>query len=88
MNLLSLYYKLRMWGVRGVVNHFLNQLRRRKFHRFFADNARRFPCPKPQRGLTLIAEFSSQGSLHKTMRDFAFSLKDAGIPFQTYDFPL
>lgn len=40
--------------------------------------------PRPRRGFTLVGPFSSHGSLGKVMRDLAASLKDAGIPYQTW----
>ncbi len=51
---------------------------------FFRWNAlchRVVPC----RGITIVGTLSDNASLSKVMRDFAFSLHNAGIPFQTYD---
>ena len=38
----------------------------------------------PQRGITIIGDFLNGSSNSKTNRDFAYALKDAGIPFQTF----
>lgn len=80
--------RVRHWGLKGcvdfVADYFPKKIRAQKRRSFFLDNARRYPM-QPRRGVTLIAEFSRQGSLNKVMRDLAFSLRDAGIPFQTLD---
>ena len=80
--------KIRLWGWKGVWNYLTgylpNRWRRWRLKRFFLDNARRYPV-QPMRGITLIAGFTTRGSLNKVMRDFAFSLRDAGIPFQTFN---
>lgn len=54
---------------------------------FFWKNAH-IPCDDKDhaRGITIIGPLSTQISVSKTLRDFAFSLKDAGIPFQTFDY--
>ena len=80
--------KIRLWGLKGVWSYLSsylpNRWRRWRLKRFFLDNARRYPV-QPTRGITLIAGFTTRGSLNKVMRDFAFSLRDAGIPFQTFN---
>ena len=80
--------KIRLWGLNGVWDYLSsylpNRWRRWRLKRFFLDNARRYPM-QPTRGITLIAGFTTRGSLNKVMRDFAFSLRDAGIPFQTFN---
>lgn len=81
----SYYYKLKMWGVRGAFSYLLRQISQRRLQRWFAANAKRYPYEAPEVGITIIGHLSSRGSLCKTLRDFVFSLKDAGIPFQTFD---
>ena len=80
--------KIRLWGWKGVWNYLTGYLPNRwrcwRLKRFFLDNARRYPM-QPMRGITLVARFTTRGSLNKVMRDFAFSLRDAGIPFQTFN---
>ena len=80
--------KIRLWGLKGVWNYLSgylpNRWRRWRLRKFFLDNARRYPM-QPTRGITLVAGFTTRGSLNKVMRDFAFSLRDAGIPFQTFN---
>ena len=80
--------KIRLWGWKGVWNYLTgylpNRWRRWRLKRFLLDNVRRYPM-QPMRGITLIAGFTTRGSLNKVMRDFAFSLRDAGIPFQTFN---
>ena len=80
------FQKVRTWGVRGIVNYFLNNLRNRRLRRFFVKNATNHPYIRPMRGVTILANFHSNLSLSKVMRDFAFCLRDAGIPYQTFDY--
>ena len=78
--------KLSMWGLKGVVDYLKRQRQDYELRRYFIRNARRFPNNHPEPGITIIGFFSDGGwSLSKVLRDFAFSLRDAGIPFQTYD---
>ena len=51
---------------------------------FFRRNALAY-TKDPQLGITVVGHLSDCGSLNKTLRDFCFALKDAGIPFQTWD---
>ena len=53
--------------------------------RFLARNARQYPFANPEPGITIVAPMTESCALSKTMRDLAHSLKDAGIPFQTFD---
>lgn len=77
--------KLAMWGVKGVFDWLLRQGRTNREHRWFLANARRHPYSTPERGITIVGSLSTFGSLSKVLRDFAFALKDAGIPFQSLD---
>ena len=77
--------KLAMWGFKGAVDWALRQRRMRRERRMFLHNAKRHPYPTPERGITIVGSISAFGSLSKVLRDFAFRLKDAGIPFQTFD---
>lgn len=75
--------KVRKWGIRGVIDYLsrISKNRRtvKKLAKYFD------PALVPTRGITLIGEMRRSYGLSKTMRDFAYSLKDAGIPFQAYD---
>ena len=80
MKVASSIKSLRTWGLRGAI-----------------DFARRWPTlyrlrhsdksggKPPVRGITLIGPFSASSGNAMTMRNFARRLKDAGIPFQTFD---
>ena len=59
-------------------------LSRWKNKSFFLRNAKSHPFKCPEKGLTIIASLGGNVSLDKVMRDLAFSLRDAGIPFQTF----
>ena len=77
--------KLRIWGIKGAVDYLFARCRERRIEKCFWRNAKAFPCPNPEMGITVVGTLSDQGSLSKTLRDFCFSVKDAGIPFQTWD---
>ena len=77
--------KIRLWGIKGCFDYLHASMRERSMVKFFRNNARRYPCGNPQTGITVVGALSNRGSLNKTLRDFCFSLKDAGIPFQTWD---
>ena len=77
--------KLRIWGINGAVNYLIGRWRERRYENYFRRNAKSYPCSKPEKGVTVVGALSDQGSLNKVLRDFCFSLKDAGVPFQTWD---
>ena len=77
--------KIKVWGIRGVIDYIVRRYRDRHVERMFWNNAKRYPFANPERGITIVGPISSVGSLSKVLRDFCFSLKDAGIPFQTFD---
>ncbi len=77
--------KFRLFGFTGVLNYPGLLLARRRRKKMFMDMAKRSCGVPPKRGLTLVAAFSKNISLSKVMRDFLFSLHDAGIPFQALD---
>lgn len=82
---MTVFEKLRIWGIKGAVDFLIARCRGKRIERFFWRNARAHPCPQPEMGITVVGTLSDQGSLNKTLRDFCFSLKEAGIPFQTWD---
>lgn len=82
---MTILEKLKIWGVKGAFNYVINRLRERRIENFFRENAKTHPQEKAEKGITVVGALSDQGSLNKTLRDFCFSLKDAGIPFQTWD---
>lgn len=82
---MTVFEKLRIWGIKGAVDFLIARCREKRIERFFWRNARAHPCPQPEMGITVVGTLSDQGSLNKTLRDFCFSLKEAGIPFQTWD---
>lgn len=82
---MSIIQKLRVWGLKGAVDYVVARISAYRKAQIFKKNAQRYPTANPQIGITVVGALSDQGSLNKTLRDFCFSLKDAGIPFQTYD---
>lgn len=82
---LSYIQKFRLMGWHGVASYLREKQRLNDLRRFLHQNATRHPYASPESGLTLLFDMTSGVSLSKVMRDFAFSLKEVGIPFQTYD---
>lgn len=82
---MTVWDKLRIWGIRGAIDYMVRKYRDGRINRMFWNNARSYPCANPERGVTVVGPISDKGSLSKVLRDFCFSLKDAGIPFQTFD---
>ncbi len=83
--LASYIAKVRTWGLKGVWNFFADKAEAKRQRNYFLDNAARHPCTPSDDGLTLVAPFHATYSLGKVMRDFAFRLREAGIPFQAFD---
>ena len=83
--LIGILDRVRIWGVRGVASWCVDRIRERRHVRFFLRNAARHATTVPVRGITVIGPLSGGYSLSKTLRDFAWALKRAGVPFQTYD---
>lgn len=76
--------RIRLWGLKGIFNYILHRFYIAGKRRFFLRNARKYPmCPA--KGITILADMTQHSSLSKVMRDFAFALKKAGVPFQTLD---
>ena len=82
---MTVWEKLKIWGIRGAINYMDRRFHDWRISRMFRNNARRYPCANPESGVTVVGPISDKGSLSKVLRDFCFSLKDAGIPFQTFD---
>ena len=80
----SYYRKVREWGFLGMMTFLKNHLRDRRFRKTLLENAKKYRMT-PVRGITVMADLSSNTSLSKVMRDFCFALKTAGIPYQTFD---
>ncbi len=65
--------------------HMLMKLRHLLLRFWFYINSKKHSHTIPQPGITIIAHLTGTWSFGKVMRDLAFSLKDAGIPFQTFN---
>lgn len=81
---MTVWAKLKKWGVTGACDYCLCRLRNLRIGCFFKRNAAAH-TKEPQLGITVVGHLSDCGSLNKMLRDFCFALKDAGIPFQTWD---
>ena len=82
---MTAFEKIKVWGIRGAIDYMVRRYRDWHVGRMFWNNAIRYHFAYPERGITVVGPISDRGSLCKVLRDFCFSLKDAGIPFQTFD---
>lgn len=71
---------LRTWGLRGAID-----FARRWPTLYSLRHSDRSKGKPPVRGITLIGPFLAPSGNAMTMRNFARRLKDASIPFQTFD---
>ena len=76
--------KIRVWGVPGILDYFRKKRHWARLARQLRTISRLDENVSPERGITLIGDFCHGASNSKTNRDFAFALKAAGIPFQTF----
>ena len=83
--LFDLIAKVRVWGLPGIISYCRRELNDRIKRHKLRELHLASTCDKPIRGITVIGNLTSQEGLSKTLRDFVWSLKDAGIPVQTYD---
>ena len=83
----ELISKIRVWGLAGIFGFLRRKyaffIQRRRLARFVRHSSTTVTVP--QRGITVIGDLTGRVSLSKAMRDFILCLKDAGVPFQTYD---
>ena len=77
--------KVRVWGLPGVLSYFRREVNARILRRRLRRLCAASPQKAPQRGITVIGDLTEFPGLSKTLRDFVWSLKDAGIPVQTFD---
>ena len=75
--------KVLTWGLPGIWQYAKTWIHRRRIQKFLLKDAKRHPFPNSERGVTLIGKFTQQASHSKTLRDFAWALRRAGIPYQT-----
>lgn len=85
LTICSLWRKLREWGLMGVASFFFNRARNLYLKIWFLHNAWRHGNLTPGYGITIVAPMRGKSSLSKVMRDFAFSLREANVPFQVFD---
>ena len=77
--------KIRAYGPRVVVQYLLRNWRLNSMTRRILRVARESPLV-PVPGITVAGQLTDSGSTNKTLRDFVWALKEAGIPYQTIDF--
>ena len=80
--------KFKYYGLKGAIRFLVDFVPSRYFswrqRRFFLCNWAKYDV-EPVEGITVVGNLTARGSIYKTLRDFVFSLHDAGIPCQTYD---
>lgn len=76
--------KIRLWGMRGAVSYVIRLTEQRRLVRNLLANSKK-DGNDHIRGITLVGPMRTSSSLSKVMRDFAYALKEAGVPYQTYD---
>lgn len=81
----ELISKIRVWGLAGIFGFLRRKYAFFVHRRRLARLVRHSATTVPQRGITVVGDLTGRVSLSKAMRDFILCLKDAGIPFQTYD---
>lgn len=84
MNLIGAIYAVRRYGLKGIVEYIQRPFRQDSTARFLRDRTLSI-TPKP--GITIIGNFDQPFSLSKTLRDFAYLLKESHIPFQALNIP-
>lgn len=84
MTIAQIVERLRYWGWRGAVDFAKGKVRDRMRRLAFVANAMAHPM-RPKRGVTIVGHISSRNSISKVLRDLIVALKDAGVPFQTFD---
>lgn len=83
--MLDLVAKVRIWGVAGILSFFRREINARILGRKLWRLHVATRGIAPQRGITVIGDLTEFPGLSKTLRDLVWSLKDAGIPVQTFD---
>ena len=83
--ILDLIAKVRVWGVAGILSFIKRELNTRVHRRKLLKLHRASQTRNPKRGITIVGDLTCRPALSKTLRDFVLSLKDIGIPVQTYD---
>lgn len=83
--LLDLIGKVRVWGFAGIISFLKREINFRIVGRKLLKLHRLSHISTPSRGITVVGDLTEFPGLSKTLRDFVWSLKDAGIPVQTFD---
>lgn len=72
------------WGPQGVCTYLKKWPERRRIQKTLLRGMNDFSVV-PVRGITVIGEFTRFGSGSKTLRDFAYALRESGVPMQTFN---
>ena len=83
--IIGLIAKVRVWGLPGIISFFRRELNTRVHSQKLMELHRRSKTATPTLGITVVGDLTDTPALSKTLRDFVWSLKDAGVPVQTYD---
>ncbi len=83
--LFDLIAKVRIWGVPGILSFVRRTIKERIDRRILRKLHLASRVARPLRGITVVGTLTERSGLSKTLRDFVWSLKESGIPVQTYD---
>jgi glycosyltransferase involved in cell wall biosynthesis len=78
----SVFHKIRVFGLKGIVGFVLSVGRRMRMRQDFKRTIQKDP---PTPGITVIGDFHQWASYSKVLRDFVKALYKAQIPFQTFE---
>ena len=72
------------WGPKGVFNYLKSRPGQWRIRRMLLRGMNDMSVV-PVRGISVIGELTRFGSGSKTLRDFAYALREAGVPMQTFN---
>lgn len=72
------------WGPKGVFNYLKSRPGQLRIRRMLLRGMNDMSVV-PVRGISVIGELTRFGSGSKTLRDFAYALREAGVPMQTFN---
>lgn len=85
MNINYIINGVRRYGIKGIVNKIFKRSDDITLDLFLSNSCIRKPTFFPERGISIIGNFSYPGSTSKVLRDLAKRLKKCGIPYQTFN---
>ncbi len=81
----TIYKKIKVWGFKSALREIPRRTRHLYYKHKLYTNYRRNKSVTPEFGFTVIAPITGGASNGKATRDFICALKEAKIPYQTFD---